>query len=112
MHKHIIVYQTDCDGIYLYETIAQELGLDEGVYNVPYGAYEDAPPSSPAGSVARRVGDTWQSVQDHRAVPLWGTATKAPYVLGAVETIGGQDVSYPGWGPLPAWLTDIQPTDK
>jgi hypothetical protein len=109
MHKHIIVYQTDRDGIYLYETVAHELGLDEDVYNVPYGAYTDAPPPAPAGRVARRVGDAWKSVQDYRAVPLWVTATKAPYVLGAVERAGDKDVSYPGWGPLPAWLTDVQP---
>ncbi|MBR8654183.1 phage tail protein, partial [Achromobacter sp. Marseille-Q0513] len=78
MHKHITVYQTDRDGLYLYETVAHEFELDEGVYNVPYGAFTDAPPSVPAGRIARRVGDAWQTVEDHRATPLWVRTTKAP----------------------------------
>jgi hypothetical protein len=109
MHKHITVYQTDRDGIYLYETVAHELGLDEDVYNVPYGAYTESPPPAPAGSVARRVGDAWETVEDYRAVALWVVATRAPYGLGAKEVVAGQELIYPGWGPLPTWLTDIEP---
>lgn len=109
MHKHITVYQTDRDGLYLYETTACEFGLDEGVYNVPFGAFEDAPPIAPAGRVARRVGNAWKTVEDYRSTALWVAETKAPYVFGTVVEASGKDVSYPGWGPLPAWLTDVQP---
>ncbi|WZB70777.1 hypothetical protein WJ968_37155 [Achromobacter xylosoxidans] len=37
------VYQTDSDGLYLYESIANELAMTPGRFNVPFGAYEDAP---------------------------------------------------------------------
>jgi len=103
------VYQTDVDGLYMYPTVANELDLAPGYYNIPYGAYEDEPPAAPDGMVARRVGDEWELVQDHRRTELW-LATGALYTIGQETEVDGETVSYPGWGPLPDWLTDVEPT--
>ena len=47
MHKS--VFQTDDDGLFLYETVANDLPLSPGAYNVPFGAYPDAPPAGSSG---------------------------------------------------------------
>lgn len=92
------VFQTDNDGLYLYQSTANELALTPGTFNIPYGAYEDAPPAPPAGKWPRRLGDAWAMVDDYRTTPLWVVETGAPYSIGAQHdgTIG--KVSYPGWG--------------
>ncbi|RIJ00775.1 phage tail protein [Achromobacter sp. K91] len=103
------VFQTDADGLYLYKTVANELALTPGAYNVPYGAYEEAPPIPPAGKWPRRVGDSWEMVDDYRATPLWIVDTGSPYMIGTeTETAEGK-VTYGGWGELPAWLTAVEP---
>lgn len=38
------VFQTNDDGLFLYESMANELALTPGAFNIPYGAYEDMPP--------------------------------------------------------------------
>jgi hypothetical protein len=47
------VYQLDRDGVYLGETIAQESPLEPGVYLMPAGCIEHAPPPVKAGKFAR-----------------------------------------------------------
>lgn len=107
-----IVYQTDNDQIFIYETLAHELALAPGQYNIPYGAYEDAPPAVAAGQCARRTADetAWEVVEDHRSDTLYLVDGGAQYSRGSVVEVDGLDVSYPGWGPVPAWLTDVAPT--
>ncbi|SAI47496.1 tail fiber assembly protein [Bordetella ansorpii] len=107
----ITVYQADAEGIYQYPTYANELSLDPGTFNVPYGAVLTPPPDAPAGQVARARGDAWELVEDHRTERLFRTdlATVDPYNFGQVLLIDGQAVRYPGWGPIPAWLTPIAP---
>ncbi|WP_088148838.1 phage tail protein [Achromobacter denitrificans] len=108
--KQKTVYQTDSDGLFAYETFAYELALAPGVYNVPYGAYENAPPPAPAGMVPRGVdGQAWALVEDHRKDPLWVVGTGAPYVPHEVIELDGASASYPGWGAVPAWLTLVAP---
>ena len=104
------VFQTDRDGLFAYETVANELPLAPGYYNVPYGAREDAPPEAPAGMVARGVdGQPWALVEDYRAANLWVRATGEPYTCRDLIEIDGESASYPGWGPLPSWLTVEEP---
>lgn len=103
------VFQTDNDGLYLYQSTANELVLTPGMFNIPYGAYEDAPPTPPAGKWPRRLGDAWTMVEDYRTTPLWVVETGAPYSIGAQHEGAGGKVSYPGWGQLPAWLTAVEP---
>ncbi|MFY3535570.1 hypothetical protein, partial [Achromobacter denitrificans] len=108
--KQKTVYQTDNEGLFAYETLANELALAPGVYNIPYGAYEDAPPPAPAGMVQRRAdGQAWSLVEDHRDARLWLAATGAPYSRHEEVEIDGVVSQYPGWGPVPAWLTLVEP---
>ncbi|WFC70742.1 phage tail protein [Achromobacter denitrificans] len=108
--KQKTVYQTDNEGLFAYETLANELALAPGVYNIPYGAYEDAPPPAPAGMVQRRAdGQAWSLVEDHRDARLWLVATGAPYSQREEVEIEGVVSQYPGWGPVPAWLTLVEP---
>ncbi|MBR8657438.1 phage tail protein [Achromobacter sp. Marseille-Q0513] len=109
MHKS--VFQTDDDGLFLYETVANDLPLSPGAYNVPFGAYPDAPPAGGSGRWPRWTGNGWQMVEDHRATPLWVAETGESYAIGSkIKLRGGvDDVRYPGWGPLPAWLSDTAP---
>ena len=103
------VFQTDDNGLFLYETVAHELALSPGLFNIPYGAQSAPPPAAPAGKVARWDGKAWDLVQDNRRRALWIATTGAPYTIGSNAEIGGTVYSYPGWGPLPEWLTDTQP---
>lgn len=96
------VFQTDSDGLFQYETVANELALTPGTFNIPYGAYEDTPPQATAGKCARRLGNTWALVDDYRATPLWLVDTGLPYSVGTEYAGIDGKVSYPGWGPIPA----------
>lgn len=78
------------------------------------------PPARPAGKLARWVteldpvrdalayGDEgtgeWAIKDDYRKIALYQTADGAAYTLKA-ETDQG---AYPGYGELPAWLTDVE----
>ena len=100
----ILVYQTDAAGCYLYEQAAHALALQPDAYNIPAGAYIDAPPPAPAGMIQRRTASGWETVEDHRKAALWldhGT----PYTFG--EDHDGQ--TYDGLGPLPVWLCTAEP---
>ncbi|ANY17224.1 hypothetical protein [Bordetella pseudohinzii] len=103
------VFQTDDDGLYLYESVANGLALTPGTFNIPYGACDDAPPAPPAGKWPRRLGDAWVMVEDYRTTPLWVVGTGAPYSIGGELDVGDGKVCYPGWGPLPSWLTRVEP---
>ncbi len=100
----ISVYQADTAGCYLYELTAHALALQPDAYNIPAGAYTDAPPPAPVGMIQRRTAGGWETVEDHRKAALWldhGT----PYTLG--EDHEGQ--TYDGLGPLPVWLHTTEP---
>ena len=108
-----IVYQTDpANGIYLFATLANELALVPGVFNIPFGAYEDAPPEVAPGHVAQRdqSGNAWTVVEDHRTDVLYLVSDGTQYQLGSVVEIDARPLSYPGWGEVPAWLTLAAPT--
>jgi len=103
--KSIDVFQADPTGFFLYASKANELALDPGNFNVPFGAVPVAPPEAIPGQVARLVDGEWALVEDHRTDTLYVIASGARYTLG--EAIEGQ--RYDGGGPLPEWLTDIPP---
>lgn len=103
------VFQTDDDGLYLYQSVANELALTPGEFNIPYGAYVDAPPAPSTGKWPRRVGDAWVMVADYRNTSLWVVETGEQYTIGNEHDGVAGKVSYPGWGPLPAWLATEEP---
>lgn len=54
------VYQADPLGRYIGPTTAYESPLQPGVWLIPAGAYEDAPPATKADSdLVKRVGKSW-----------------------------------------------------
>lgn len=103
------VYQTDLDGLYLYETVANALAMEPGAFNIPFGAHEVPPPAAPPGQVARWAGSAWILVEDHRATLFYSKDSGQPYAFGSTIEVEGAAVSYKGWGAVPAWLTDVQP---
>lgn len=109
MTQQITVYQTDADGLYLHAVTANELAMQPGTYNVPFGARLTAPPEAPAGQVALAVGESWTLVEDHRAATLYRTSDGSEYAIGSTVLDRDQAVRYPGWGPIPDWLTSTRP---
>lgn len=109
MKKTKTVFQTDLDGLYLYEVVANELAMEPGSFNIPFGAQEVAPPAAPTGQVARWTGSAWALVEDHRATTFYYTESGQAYTFGSTFEFEGIAVSYKGWGAVPPWLTDIQP---
>lgn len=105
----IAVYQADILGFFLYETIAHELALAPDYYNIPFGAYVDAPPAAASGMIARRIGEEWVLVEDHRDGVFFVVESNARYTIGAPATVDGIEVQYDGGGAVPEWLTDIEP---
>ena len=103
------VFQTDLDGVFLYATQAHELALASGSFNIPYGAYEVAPPAVSAGMCARWNSDRWEIVPDYRQASLWIIDSGEPYHPSAEVKLNGEARSYPGWGDLPPWLTAEPP---
>ena len=103
------VFQTNDDGLFLYESLANELALTPGTFNIPYGACEDMPPQAPTGKWPRRIGNAWVLVDDYRTTPRWVVETSMPYSIGSEHEGPDGTVRYPGWGPLPDWLTRIAP---
>nr|WP_238924929.1 hypothetical protein [Achromobacter insuavis] len=65
------VFQTNDDGLFLYESMANELALTPGAFNFPYGPYKDMPPPGPVGKWPQRLGNAWALVDDYRTTPLW-----------------------------------------
>lgn len=107
--KTKVVYQTNPDGLFLYETVANELALQPGSFNVPYGAVGTPPPEVAAGAVARWTGEEWVSVEDHRGDVLYVADSGELYSLGSAVEVNEDEVNYAGWGPVPAWLTPTAP---
>jgi hypothetical protein len=54
-----IVYQTTHDGLFVSEVVADESPLEPGVYLIPAGCVETAPPVAPDGFFVRWVDDKW-----------------------------------------------------
>lgn len=59
-----IVYQTDHFGWFTGKTVADESPLEPGVFLIPAGCFEDAPPAGPhdEGLWPKRAGNGWKLV--------------------------------------------------
>ncbi|VVD98358.1 hypothetical protein PCO31110_02007 [Pandoraea communis] len=104
-----VVYQADEVGFFLYPTMAYELYLSPGDFNVPYGAVEAQPPTVEGGMVPMWDGAAWSVVEDHRGKKLYVAHTGHEYQLGAAVDVSGESVTYHGGGPIPPWLTETAP---
>lgn len=68
------VYQTDENGFYVGEVEATESPLEPGVFLIPGGCVEDAPPAVAAQQAAKREGGAWKVVPDMVGVEFWDAA--------------------------------------
>lgn len=64
-------FQTDKNGFYVGEFVADPSPRETGAYLVPAGGVVDAPPVAGAGQIARRVGNAWALVPDRRGSVYW-----------------------------------------
>ena len=94
---------------HLFTTQANELALAPGLFNIPFGAYEEAPPAVPEGEVAQwnPTSSAWMAVEDHRGETFYLVKDGTAYEMGSSVEVDGEPTSYPGWGKVPAWLTLI-----
>lgn len=103
------IYQADKNGFFLYEDQANAFFLDPTRFNIPYLAYEEKPPATDPGYVARRKNGEWIVVEDHRADVLYVASTGEIYTIDSTVEIDNASVRYDGGGPIPPWLTPDAP---
>lgn len=103
MTEQKIVSQLGPDGYLVCPTIADESPLEPGVFLIPGGAIDRAPPEMQPGIAYRPddAGDGWIEEEDHRIETLYRTSDGEMYPLGTSHA----DETYNGIGPIPAWLT-------
>jgi len=86
------VYQTDGQGVFVGTTYARESPLEPGVFLIPAGCVEVAPPSFTAGQVARWSAGAWQ-VEDAPAsaapapAPIEPTLEQVTEMIAALQAI-------------------------
>ena len=59
----LTVYQTSSDGLFCFETDADESPLEPGVFLIPRGCVREPPPKAPYGYRARYVAGRWDVEQ-------------------------------------------------
>jgi hypothetical protein len=60
------IYNVDEDGIYIGEGLADPSPLEKNKFLIPARAYTNSPPTAGENQVARRVGNSWELVDDYR----------------------------------------------
>jgi len=99
-----LISQLNADGYFVGTATADESPLEPGVFLIPGGAVDMAPPDLQPGKVykPRSDGSGWVAVEDFRAVALYLTSDGSAYTPG--QERGSGDM-YAGLGPIPDWLT-------
>ena len=83
------VCQLDDQGIYVGQTEA-DLSPEEaenGVYLIPAGCVDVAPPEEKEGFVAKWMGDNWDYLENHIGETVYSTETKEPKKIGELGAI-------------------------
>ena len=95
------VCQLDDKGIYIGQTDA-DLSPEEsenGVYLMPAGCVDTAPPEDKKGFVAKWTGDNWNYLENHIGETVYSTKTKEPQEIGEL-------------GAIPQGYTSIKPENE
>jgi len=107
-----IVYQTDYLGIFIGAVKAEESPLEEGVYLIPGGCVEIAPPAVPEHKAAWWNGKAWQLVDYLGGVMVYSTETGEPLTLKGFEPVpSGYTMQKPGPNQIwkdGQWIDDIE----
>ena len=95
------VCQLDDQGIYVGQTDADlsPAEADEGVYLMPAGCVDVAPPEEKEGFVAKWMRDNWEYIANHIGKTVYSTKTKASLVIDKI-------------GDIPDGYTTITPTEQ
>lgn len=106
-----IVYQTDHLGIYTGTTVADESPLEPGVWLIPGGCVEVAPPAVPEKKAALWDGRKWQLVDSYQGLTVYSTTTRAPVVIDRAGALPeGYTLEVPGPGQIWSngqWIDDM-----
>lgn len=95
-----IVYQTNVKtGEYVGEVQADESPLEDDVWLIPAGAYEDEPPEAVEGKTIIRSDEDWVLVDDFRGLEVYEKAT-------------GQSKEWDKIGPISAEYTKKKPNTE
>ncbi len=106
-----IVYQTDHLGIYTGQAYADASPLEDGVWLIPRGCVEVAPPAVPEFKAAHWDGQRWQLIDSYLGLTAYSTKTGAPI---SIERLGQLPAGYTLDPPQPGqiwedgrWVDDI-----
>ncbi|MHC8315694.1 DUF4376 domain-containing protein [Pseudomonas sp. LB3P31] len=106
-----VVYQTDHLGIFTGKTVADRSPLEPGVWLIPGGCVEVAPPVVPDKKAAFWDGRRWQLVDSYQGLTAYNVETREPLVIeraGSLPT--GYTLEVPGPGQIWGnghWVDDI-----
>jgi len=106
-----LVYQTNHLGIFVGAVQAEESPLEPGVYLIPGGCVETAPPAIPEHKAAWWNGTDWQLVDFFGGVVVYSTETGEPRTLEGFEPVpAGFTMKKPGPNQIwknGEWVDDI-----
>jgi len=106
-----VVYQTDALGIFIGEAIADRSPLEDGVWLIPGGCVEVAPPSVPAFKAARWMGTKWQLIDSYQGLTAYNQQTREPMVVDRAGPIpAGYTLEVPSAGQVwggKHWIDDV-----
>lgn len=81
------VYQTNHLGLYVGPAMADESPLEPGVFLMPGGCVEMAPPEAPQGKIQQWNGKRWQLLDYYNGLIVYNTSTREPLTLTGVGAI-------------------------
>lgn len=106
-----IVYQTDHLGIYTGQAYADPSPLEEGVWLIPRGCVEIAPPAIPEFKAAHWDGLSWHLIDSYLGLVAYNTRTGEPL---SIDRLGQLPPGYTLEPPAPGqiwqdgqWVDDI-----
>lgn len=105
------VYQTNQLGLYIGTATAEESPLEPGVFLIPGGCVEVAPPNAPEGKIQHWNGKRWHLLDYFNGLIVYNTTTREPLTLeGAGPIPQGYTVSRPQPGQVwknGRWVDDL-----
>lgn len=92
-----IVYQTNAQGLYVGQTVADRSPLEPDVWLIPGGCVEQAPPERPEHKAAHWNGQSWHLVNFYDGLVIYDIKTREPRTLNGLEPIpSGYTLFQPG----------------
>jgi hypothetical protein len=106
-----VVYQTDHLGIFTGKKVADRSPLEPGVWLIPGGCVEVAPPVVPDKKAAFWDGRRWQLVDSYQGLTAYNVETREPLVIERAGSLPkGYTLEVPGPGQIWGnghWVDDV-----